>query len=339
MKIPVVITEKEYRKGKPAFDEAEDRYGWVVTAQSESDVAAAVSKSGAKIAVLGVEKYKGPLYEALAGNAAGAKALIARYGVGYDGVDMGECARHGIVLTITPGALDRSVAEHAMALMLGFARNLVFGDSEMRSGRFSPRTGFELAGKKLLIAGFGNIGKQLARMAAFGFGMSVSAYDALSLDVLASREGLGSAEFMQRHGLADCSRDFDQLAGAADIFSMHMPVLPATLKFMDAARFARLKEGAVFVNTSRGKLVDESDLYDALSSGRLRGAALDVFEKEPYEPARPDKDLRSLGNVILTPHTASDTKEANENMRALVLCNIDAFCSGAFEKLTAVNRT
>ena len=149
MKIPVVITEKEYRKGKPAFDEAEDRYGWVVTAQSESDVAAAVSKSGAKIAVLGVEKYKGPLYEALAGNAAGAKALIARYGVGYDGVDMGECARHGIVLTITPGALDRSVAEHAMALMLGFARNLVFGDSEMRSGRFSPRTGFELAGKKV----------------------------------------------------------------------------------------------------------------------------------------------------------------------------------------------
>ena len=336
MKETIVITEKEYGKGKKAFDADAGAYDWRVTPASEEAVASAVSATGARVAVLGVEKYSGALYATLAGNSGGGGALIARYGVGYDGIDLHACKQHGIFLAITPGALDRSVAEHAMGLILALARNIPFGGSEMRQGRFTGRPGVELAGKTLLIAGFGKIGRRVAGMAALGFDMRVSAYDALPLEALARAEGCGVKDFMRRFHLASFSDDFDEAAGDADILSLHMPVLPSTRGFMDERRFSRMKDGAFFINTSRGKLVDESALYDALSSGKLGGAALDVFEREPYEPVAPDRDLRALDKVVLTPHVASNTKEANENMQAAVLRNIYAFLGGDFYALSRV---
>ena len=336
MKIPVVITEIEYNKGKKVFDGASARFDWNVTSREEEKVADAIRTSGARIAVVGVEKYTGPLYEALGSNAKGEASLIARYGVGYDGIDLAQCKSHGVYLTITPGALDNAVAEHAMALILACARNLVSLDSQLRSGIFANVQGFELAGKTLGIVGLGNIGKRVSHIAAFGFGMKVIVYDTLALEDAAQKEKSGTDEFRQRYGIADYATEYESCAKKADLLSLHMPVLPSTVKFMNAERFGKMKPGSIFINSSRGKLVDEADLYDALVSGQLLYAGLDVFEREPYEPVHPDKDLRKLPNIVLTSHTASNTVEANFAMQSIVLQNMDAYLVGDFGRLTAV---
>jgi len=335
MSEPVVITEKEYKKGRTSFDTVSG-IEWVVTAKDEESVARAVRTSGARVAVLGVEIYAYALYEALEENAKGKSALIARYGVGYDGINREECKKRNIILAITPGALDISVAEHTIALMLCIAKNIAFCDSEMRASRFTACRGFELSGKVLAIIGIGKIGRLVSRMASYGFGMKVLAYDVLSLDVLAGNEAIGLNEFLLRYGVASYSNDYAEIVSKADIVSIHIPVLPSTLKFMNGDRISHLKKGALLINTSRGRLIDESALYDALSSNRLKGAALDVFETEPYTPAESGKDLRTLQNVILTPHIASDTEEANNRMQAIVCENIDAFIHGSFGAIHAV---
>lgn len=336
MKEPVVITEGEYAKGERIFGEAAGRYEWKVIPQDEKTAAAAVAASGARVAVVGIEKYNGHLYEALEENAKGKSALIIRYGVGYDSINLEKCRQHNVILAITPGALDRSVAEHTLALMLACARNLPFLDTEVRAGRFTGRQGFELAGKTLGLVGLGHIGKHVARMAAFGFGMKVVVYDVLPLEKAAAGENSGTEDFKTRYGISEYHTEYGPCAEGADILSLHMPVLPSTIKFMNADRFGRLKPGAFFINTGRGRLVDEADLYDALASGRLKGAGLDVFEKEPYEPVSSDKDLRKLPNVVLTSHTASNTAEANAVMQRIIVQNIDAYAAGELDRLTAV---
>jgi lactate dehydrogenase-like 2-hydroxyacid dehydrogenase len=336
MKEPVVITEGEYAKGEKIFGDAAGRIEWKVSSQDERSVAEAVAASGARIAVVGIEKYQGPLYEALEANAKGKPALIVRYGVGYDSINLEKCKGHNVILAITAGTLDRSVAEHTLALMLACARNVPFLDTEVRSGRFTGRQGFELAGKTLGLVGLGHIGKFVAKMAAFGFGMKVVVYDVLPLEKASAAESLGTEDFKTRYGIAEYHTEYGPCAAAADILSLHMPVLPSTIKFMNKERLGRLKNGALFINTSRGRLVDEADLYDALLSGRIAGAGLDVFEKEPYVPVSPDKDLRKLPNVVLTSHTASNTFEANAAMQRVIVGNIDAYAAGDLARLTAV---
>ena len=335
-KVPVVITENVFMKGKSTFEAAAESYGWIVTKPDEGAVAAAVRASGAKAAVLGVERYSGPLYEALAGSGMGSPALIARYGVGYDGIDTALCAARNVMLAITPGALDRSVAEHVFALILSLARAVPASDADLRAGGFAGRQGFELAGKRLAILGFGNIGKQVARIASAGFGMKVAAFDVLPLEKAAARDGSSAGQFLSFHGLESYRNDFERTVADADIVTAHFPVLPSTVKFFNAARFASFKPGSYFVNTGRGRLVDENDVFDALSSGVLAGGAFDVFDKEPYIPCSPERDLRKLGNVVLTPHVASNTVEANANMQRLVLANLGAFFRGDFASITAV---
>ena len=338
MKTPIVITEKEYAKGKAVFDEASGRFEWIVSDPAEDKTAAAVRASGSRVAVLGVDKYGGPLYEALASNGGGGPTLIARHGVGYDGVSVDQCRKHGVILTITTNAPDRSVAEHTMGLILALAKNVASCDAEMRAGRFAPKRGFELSGRTLGIAGLGNIGRHVARMAADGFGMRVTAFGSTPKDKIGMKEKFDSAAFRAKYRIAEYYDDFGAFAADADILSVHMPSKPETARFFDAARFGAVKRGAWFVNTSRGRLVDESALYDALVSGRLAGAALDVYDREPYVPDDPGKDIRTLANTVLTPHIGSDTGEANRNMQTNIVANIDAFLAGRLDELTAVFR-
>lgn len=338
MKTPIVVTEKEYLKGRAVFDAASDRLEWVVSDPAEDKAAAAVRASGSRVAVLGVDKYAGPLYEALESNGKGRPTLIARHGVGYDGVSVDQCRKHGVILTITTNAPDRSVAEHAMALILSLAKNVVFCDGEMRAGRFGPKRGFELAGKTLGIAGLGNIGKHAALMAANGFGMRVIAYGAAPRAKIGEREGCGPEAYLAKYRVSEYYEDFGAFGSAVDILSVHMPSKPETAKFFDARRFGLIRKGAWFVNTSRGRLVDEAALYDALVSGHLSGAALDVYDREPYVPAAPGKDLRAAPNTVLTPHTGSDTEESNRNMQTNIVANIDAYLAGSMDQLTAVFR-
>jgi lactate dehydrogenase-like 2-hydroxyacid dehydrogenase len=332
----IVCTEPEFRKGEKVFTAAGRAYRWVVSPPAEEAVAEALQANGARIVVLGVARYAGPLYAALAEQARSGPALIARYGVGYDGVDLARCRELNIIVANTPGTLDVSVAEHALALALSLARWIPALDAGMRRGEFSASPGMELAGRRLGVAGFGAIGRRLALTASRGLGMRVLAFDTLTVGELAAREGLAEPEFLSRYGLERCTSDFAEFAAGLDILSIHLPVTAGTRHFFDASRLALLRPGVLLINTGRGALVDEAALFDVLSSGRLAAAALDVFETEPYVPVAPDKDLRRLANVVLTPHVASNTAEANRRIQAAVLGNIRCLLAGDHDGITRV---
>ncbi len=333
---PVVVTEPEYHKARSLFAQHAERIRWVAAPPGEEALARAAGREGARIAVLGAERYRDRLYESLQANAGEGPGLIARFGVGYDGVDLEACRRRNLMVTITSGALNRSVAEHTVALVLGLARGVPALDRSLRSGRFSSEQGIELQGTSLGIAGFGSIGKEVSRIASAGLGMRVHAYDVMPLAEQCSREGCDPEELLGRYGLEGYHTDFAPFAEAARIVCIHMAATEENRNFFDSRRIAQLKAGGWLVNTSRGSLVDEEALYHALVSGHLRGAALDVFSREPYEPARPDADLRRLDNVVLTPHVASNTGAANRRMGQAVVECILAFVEGRYDRMTRV---
>lgn len=221
--------------------------------------------------------------------------IVARVGVGLDNIDTGACEARGIrVLNAVEGAMN-AVAELVLGLMLSMARQIPRADAAMRDGRWLKKelVGGELRGKYLGIVGMGNIGKRLARLAR-SLNMNIIGYDVIPIDAELSREvGLVKA-------------DLDTLFQSSDYVSLHVPLLDSTKNLVDARRLALMKPTARLINTSRGGIVDEAALYDALSSGRLAGAALDVFEAEPATSSR----LRELDGMVLTPHIGAQTAEA-----------------------------
>lgn len=319
----ILVAELEFRKAEEVFRAAKDVRCEPAPAD-ETAMTAAVISHGARAVIVGVAPYRGPLYEAL-GRKNG--AIIARFGVGHDSIDKTLARQHGIVVTNTPGVLDISVAEHSIWLMGCLARKIVRLETRFRKGEFVGEVGMELHGKTLGILGFGGIGRSVASIAHFGFGMKV---------IACSRNK--PAEPPARFGVERFTTDAEELFRAADIVSVHLPANANTQRFVNAARLAWLKPGAMLINTARGALLDEEALYDALASGRLAGAALDVFEREPYVPARPDKDLRTLENVVLTPHVGSNTREANRRMAESSLENVRCFLAGKLDRLTRVDQ-
>ena len=336
MKIPVVITEKEYKKGKQVFSEYTDSIEWVSCGADEKEVAQSIKSSGARIVVLGVEKYSGGLYLALKENAHPEPALIARHGVGFDGIDLVLCKKHNVLLANTPEAVDRSVAEHVFALLLSIARKIPEMDSRMHKNEFKPERGFELFRKSLGIVGLGSIGKKAAFIASKGFGMRVFAFDALSLSNQAKKENMSPDTFLSHYGLEEYFTDFESFVKKVDILSIHLPVNEKTRYYFNAERLGKMKPGSILINTSRGALIDERALFKAIKSSHIKAAALDVFDKEPYEPISAEYDLRTLNNVVLTPHIASDTLEANENIERKVMENIGFFLKKEYEKMNLI---
>lgn len=336
VKETVICTEAQFVKGEENFRRYGSAYDWISCQKEEENLARCIRDSRAKITILGTYRYRGQLYQALAESAGEGPALIARHGVGYDGVDLELCKENNIMVTITPGTLDQSVAEHTVALILSLVRNIPALDRSMRESRFEPVTTMELAGKILGVAGFGKIGKQVATIASRGLAMKVIAFDSLALEEQLSREGFGKEEFYRRYGLSEYFTDYSEFAESPDILTIHMPVLEGTLNFFDADRLSALKSSAYLINTGRGALIDEDALYDALKVGQLRAAALDVFHNEPYAPVSTAKDLRQLPNVILTPHVASNTVEANFRIQQNILQNIERFLQGRYKEMTRV---
>lgn len=294
MNEPVLVTEREFRKAEELFTAA----GCEPAPAEEPALAEAVRARGARAVIVGVEPYRGPLYEAIAGG------LIARFGVGHDNINKALARQHNIIVTNTPGALDDSVAELAVWLMGAVAR------------RRSGAVGVELRGKTLGILGFGNIGKRVAHIAQHGLGMNVLACDIGS--------GFVSAEELFRQ---------------SDVVSIHLPSNTETRHFVNATRLSWMKPTAFLVNTARGAVLAEAALYDALVAGRLAGAALDVTEIEPYQPVVPGKDLRTLENVVMTPHIGSNTREANRRMAEMCLENVRRFFDGQWDRLNRVPLT
>ncbi len=331
----VVVTELVWAKGKDVFARCSE-LSFSVSPECEDELAAAVRAAPARAAIVGAVPYRGPLYDALAEAAAGRPALIARFGVGHDGIDKQLAAERNIVVTNTPGVLETSVAEHAMFLIGTLARHIVTAAANVKAGRFEAPTGIELSGRTLGIVGFGAIGSRLAQIAHFGFGMTVLAADVLSVGELEQRHGASLERIRQRFGLQRYTQDVDAVFREADVVSIHVPATEATRHLLDARRLALMRPTALLVNTARGAVLDEIALYDVLASNRIAGAALDVFQREPYEPLDPAKDLRRLDNVVLSPHIGSNTRQSNRRMAEATLANVRAFFAGQFDRLTTV---
>ena len=228
----------------------------------------------------------------------GAKDLIVlgRAGVGLDNVDLKACEHAGIIVTSTPEQSTISVAELAIGLMISLARQIPAADADTKQGNWNRQrfSGTELHGKTFGIIGAGRIGLATARR-AHAFGMKILAHDPF-----VSRDNVFLAE------LSAEVVSFEDLLARADVISCHLPATPQTIRAINASAFARMKPTALFINTSRGEVVDEAALVDALKSNKIAGAALDVRETEPPVTG----ELEKLPNVLLMPHIAALTLEA-----------------------------
>jgi len=223
--------------------------------------------------------------------------VISRPGVGVDTVDVAAATELGIPVVIAPGANLRSVAEHAMALIYAISKNICESHEKTAKGEFGIRNKYaaiELMGKRVGIVGFGNIGKETARICKNNE-MDVSVYDPFV-----------SAEIVEKLGYKQ-EPELNGLLKKCDIFSLHMPATRETANMFGAPQFAAMKPGAFLINCARGEIVDEVALFDALSSGRLAGAAVDVMVDEPMKR---ENKLFSLPNFIATPHMAALTRES-----------------------------
>jgi (S)-sulfolactate dehydrogenase len=250
--------------------------------------------------------------------AAGAKLrIIGRLGVGLDNIDLGACKARGIRVIPATGANALAVAEYVIGTAMALLRGAYASTSAVAAGEW-PRellaNGRELAGKTLGIVGFGGIGRQTARLGN-ALGMSVIGFDA---------EIPGTAGVWAEHRTT--ARRFDDLLRDADVVSLHVPLTPATRRLMDGEKLALMKPGAILVNTARGGVVDERALAAALNAGRLRGAALDVFETEPLPAGSP---LAGCPRLILTPHIAGVTRESNARVSMMIAEKVAAALEAA----------
>jgi len=238
--------------------------------------------------------------------------VIGRAGVGVDNVDVDAATRRGIVVANAPESTVVSAAEHTIGLLVALARNIPQAHSALKQGRWERNAydGIELAGKTLGVLGFGRIGQQVARRAA-GLGMRVCAYDPY---VAGERfRELGVERIETPEGVYR----------AADFLTLHLPLTQETRRSLDAAAFACMRDGTRLVNAARGELVDEGALLDALRSGKVAGAALDVFSAEPYSGP-----LLQLDNVVVTPHLAASTGEAQDRAGLIVAEQVVAALEG-----------
>ena len=316
----VLVTELEYRKAEASFVSAPG-LECLRAPDAEADLASAIREAHASYVVVGPRTYSGPLYEALP-----AGGVIARFGVGHDGIDKARATAAGLLCTNTPGVLNQSVAEHTMLLVGAAARTLIATSTSMARHLWEPAMGVELQGKTLAIIGCGGIGRTVARIASLGYGMHV---------VGCSRPDAPPPAALPHFD--EVTNDFATAVRHADFVSLHMSASRDNRHWLNRDRLASLGESSWLINTARGSLVDETALFAALAERRLAGAALDVFEREPYAPEEEGGDLRSLPNVILTPHAGSNTAEANRRMAERALQNIVLAEGRAFARMDLVN--
>jgi glyoxylate reductase len=250
--------------------------------------------------------------------------VVANFAVGYDNVDVPACRARGVVVTNTPDVLTNATAELTVALMLAAARRIGEGERLVRAGRWTgwepgQLLGRELAGATVGIVGLGRIGTRVAELLrSFGVELLYGAR---------SRRPEAEATLGARHA------ELDELLGRSDFVTLHLPLTPETRHLIDRRALARMKRGAILVNTARGALVDANALADAIAGGRLGGAGLDVYEHEPQVPPA----LRALERVVLAPHIGSATAVARDGMARLVAENVIAVLEGR-EPLTPVER-
>ena len=251
--------------------------------------------------------------------------IVARHGVGYDAVDVPALTARGIPLTVTPDANAVSVAEHAMMMLLSVARRVKDYDAATRALDWGPRESlptFDLAGRTLLVVGFGRIGARTARLAA-AFGMRVLVHDPYVPGNTVKGAGFTPAKTLAE-GLAE-----------ADAVTLHCPSNAETRALVGKEFVVAMKRGSVLVNTARGTLVDEEALAAGLRSGQVAAAGLDVFWEEPLKA---DNPLRELPNVVMTPHSAAATAESVRRMSLSCADSVIAAFEGRLDPDVVINK-
>ncbi|WP_293649244.1 hydroxyacid dehydrogenase [Pantoea sp.] len=241
--------------------------------------------------------------------------VVARHGAGYDTVDLDAAKRHGVTVLNAPVANSMSVAELAIFYMLYCSRNFKLVEEKMLEDYYwaklrTPKV--ELDGKTLGLVGVGNIGSRVAIKALHGFNMKVIAYDPYKTQ-------------QQIPAGVELTNDLDRIFKESDFVSLHCPANAETFDLVGEKQFALMKPTACFINTARGKLVDEKALYHALSTRAIAAAGLDVLKKEPFDPANP---IFALNNVVIGPHIGAATKEATDRASLHSAIGIDEVLSG-----------
>jgi glyoxylate reductase len=243
--------------------------------------------------------------------------IFANYAVGYNNINIDDAKARGVTITNTPGVLTDTVAEYAFSLMLAVAKRIPEADRFTRAGKYkgwAPELllGSDLKGKTLGILGAGRIGYEVALKAYHGLGMKVIYYDIKPNDIL------------DKEIPCEFKASVEEVLKEADVVSVHVPLLDSTKHLINAERFSMMKKGAYLINTSRGPVIDEEALVEALKDGTIRGAGLDVFEDEPaLAPG-----LAELENVTITPHIASGSEETRGKMSEIAAQNIIDFLAG-----------
>jgi len=245
--------------------------------------------------------------------------VIGRAGVGYDAVDVPVATELGIAVTYAPGSNHEAVGEHALLLILALAKDLINQHAATAAGKWPRRAQHPVRGGVLGLVGLGRTGQATA-LRAQAFGLTVIAADPYVDDA-----------FAKAHGIALVS--LDELLPRADYLSLHVPLTPLTKQMMHRETFARMKPTARLINTSRGEVIHEADLVDALTTGKLAAAGLDVYEHEPLK----DHPLQALPNVILTAHTAGVDFRSREDMVRFAAEGIAAVLRGGWPTERLVN--
>ncbi len=255
----------------------------------------------------------------IAAAAAQGLKVIARAGVGYDGVDVEAATKHGVAVTIAPGTNQDSVAEHTFMLILALARNLIAQHTGIAAGKWIRVANQPIRGRTLGVLGFGRIGKAVA-LRGLAFGMKVVAHDPF-----------WDAEFAARHNIMLLPTE--DVIREADYLTLHMPMLTDTKRLICQRTIGLMKPTAFLINTARGGVVNEADLYEALKARRIAGAGLDVFDEEP--PV--NNPLLTLDNVVLTAHTAGVDVQSRDDMARVAAQAIARILTGDWPEAWVVN--
>lgn len=244
--------------------------------------------------------------------------LILKAGSGFDNIDVNAAEKRDIEVACTPGS-SRAVAEHAITMLLSAWRETPFIARELKAGNWSAkyqRIGFNFENETLGLMGFGNIGRETAKLArALGFSVLVFDHNPRSPEKMEAAQAIGAT-----------FQDFDTVIEKSSAISLHLPLTPETFGMLGRSELQRLRRGTVLINTARAEILDRDALIEALQDGTLRSAALDVYHDEPLDP---NDELLNMPNVFCTPHIGAQTHDAMRSIAELVIEKIDKFSSGS----------